>query len=209
MFQLQFYHYYRRHLRNFPISDATVFPLYGHIIDLLSDSSLNICVFFLGKLCAAHCSPFLWPHYWCEKTVEFQARRSHFLHFPHVAKVALPVCGAVLMQRREHTHRCDQRQYGVMDVTMSDSRINYQIVKRWGSWCLKTVSWWLYSELYDKIFNRIPILHCFLSYCQPPSHSLVLPLSSRLSLSRSLAPDSLWQHGRQHKVTHRLTFFES
>lgn len=101
--QLQFYHYYRRHLRNFPISDATVFPLYGHIIDLLCDSSLNICVFFLGKLCAAHCSPFFWPHYWCEKTVEFQARRSHFLHFPHVAKVALPVCGAVLMQRREHT----------------------------------------------------------------------------------------------------------
>lgn len=113
-----------------PISDATVFPLYGHIIDLLCDSSLNICVFFLGKLCAAHCSPFLWPHYWCEKTVEFQACRSHFLHFPHVAKVALPVCGAVLMQRREHTHRCDQRQYRVMDVMMSASRINYQIIKR-------------------------------------------------------------------------------
>lgn len=62
--------------------------------------------------------------------MEFQARRSHFLHFPHVAKVALPVYGAVLMQRREHAHRCDQRQYRVMDVTMSDSRINYQIVKK-------------------------------------------------------------------------------
>lgn len=36
--------------------------------------------------------------------MEFQARRSHFLHFPHVAKVALPACRAVVMQTREHTH---------------------------------------------------------------------------------------------------------
>lgn len=161
---------------------------------------------FLGKLCAAHCSPFLWPHYWCEKTVEFQACRSHFLHFPHVAKVALPVCVLCLMQRREHTHRCDQHQYRVMDVTMSDSRIDYQIVKSWGIWCLKTLSWWLYSELYDKILNRIPILHCFpQSTSLSLSLSLSLPVSRYLFLSLLTACDSTDGSTKSHTGWHSLS----
>lgn len=104
VFPLRVYHYYRVLSDISPVSDATVFPLRGHIIDLLCDSSLTICVFFLGKLCAAYCSLFLRPRHWCEKTPEFQARRSRFLRFPHVAKVALPACRAVVMQTREHTH---------------------------------------------------------------------------------------------------------
>lgn len=71
---------------------------------------------FLGKLCAAYCSLFPRPHHWCEKTMEFQARRSHFLHFPHVAKVALPVCRAVVMQTCEHTHR--HAQTPILTFTM-------------------------------------------------------------------------------------------
>ena len=74
--------------------------------------------------------------------------------------------------------------------------------KRWGSQCLKTAPW-LYSRLCAKILDKRNTigLAVFESYC----HSLFLSLSPCLSL----APDSLWQHGRQHKVTHRLTFFES